>query len=356
MTAASLARPEIVSLSPYAAAAQERLTVRLNANENPWSPSDDPAECLNRYPQVRPWALRDRLAEIHRVSADQLLVTRGTSEAIDLLVRVFCRAGQDNIVITPPTFGMYRVYAQIQGAGLRESPLRPERDFRFDIDELLGVPDEQSKLIFICSPNNPSGTSMPPSDLEALVAARQGRSLVVIDEAYTEFGSGWSAISLLQRYDNLAVLRTLSKAYGLAAARLGCIVAQPGVIRLLDSILAPYSIATAVANRALAAMSDDGLYLASQRIAQLVAERQRLAIRLTACESIEKVWPSDANFLLVRFRNLLRTRALLEGRRILIRDVSGAPGLQNCARITVGTRDENDLLLDTLSESGTDRA
>ncbi|MCI0518588.1 MAG: histidinol-phosphate transaminase [Woeseiaceae bacterium] len=356
MNTASLARPEIASLSPYAAAAQDRLTVRLNANEIPWSPSAEPDECLNRYPLVRPWALRDRLAEIHRVSAQQLLVTRGTSEAIDLLVRVFCRAGQDNIVITPPTFGMYKVYADIQGAGLCESPLRAEQDFRFDIAELLRVPDERSKLIIICSPNNPTGNSMQLADLETLIAARQGRSLIVIDEAYIEFSTGRSAITLMERYENLAVLRTLSKAHGLAAARLGCVLAQPAVIRLLDSIMAPYSIATAIANRAMTALRDENLAVAADRIAQLVAERQRLQTRLSASVSVEKVWASDANFLLVRFRNLPLTRSLLEDRRILIRDVSAVPGLQNCARITVGTRSENDLLLDTINGKSTNHA
>jgi histidinol-phosphate aminotransferase len=350
MNAAILARPEITSLSPYAAAAQEHLTIRLNANEVPWNPSGNADECLNRYPEIRPWELRDRLAEVYGVPALRLLVTRGTSEAIDLLVRVFCRAGQDNVVITPPTFGMYKVYSDIQGAGLRTAPLQAQQDFSFDIPGLLEVANEHSKLIFICSPNNPTGNSIQTAELEKLISARQGRSLIVVDEAYIEFSAGRSAATLMDRFDNLVVLRTLSKAHGLAAARVGCVLAQPAVIKLLDSIMAPYSVATSISARAMTALADDNLVLASDRIAQLVSERRRLMTRLSGNRSVARVWPSDANFLLVRFHDLAAARELLEDRRILIRDFSAATGLHNCARITVGSSSENDLLLDALEE------
>lgn len=350
MNAAGLARPEIVSLSPYAAAVQEPLTVRLNGNEVPWNPSGYSDEDLHRYPQIRPWALRDRLAEIYGVIAQQVLVTRGTSEAIDLLIRVFCRAGQDNVVITPPTFGMYKVYADIQGATLRSAPLHVAQEFSFDLPGLLSVSDECSKLIFICSPNNPTGNSMQAADLEKLISARQGRSLIVVDEAYIEFSTSRSALALMDRFDNLVVLRTLSKAHGLAGARVGCALAQPAVIKLMDSVMAPFAVATAIADRAMTTLADGNLALSGTRIEQLVNERQRLMNGLAASESVEKVWPSDANFILVRFHNLAGARAYLESRRILIRDFSAAPGLQNCARITVGSNCENDLLLDTLEE------
>jgi histidinol-phosphate aminotransferase len=350
MNAAALARPEITSLSPYAAAIQEPLTVRLNGNEVPWNLSGNPDECLNRYPQIRPWALRDRLAEIYGVTAQQVLVTRGTSEAIDLLIRVFCRAGQDNVVITPPTFGMYKVYADIQGAALRPSPLHAEQEFSFDLPGLLRVSDEHSKLIFICSPNNPTGNSIQAGDLETLISARQGRSLIVVDEAYIEFSGARSAVALMDRFDNLVVLRTLSKAHGLAGARVGCALAQAAVIKLLDSVMAPFSVATPIADRAMTTLADDNLALSRTGIEQLISERRRLMNRLSTSRSVAKVWPSDANFLLVRFRNLPGARAFLESRRILIRDFSAAPDLHNCARVTVGSCSENDLLVDTLEE------
>ncbi len=356
MSAVILARPEIAVLSPYSAAAQERLAIRLNANEVPWDPSSGSAENLNRYPQVRPWQLRDRLAQIFDVPPQQLLVSRGSSEAIDLLIRVFCRAGQDNVVITPPTFGMYKVYADIQGAKLCAASLKPERDFQFDVDEVLRVTDENSKLVFICSPNNPTGNSMPVADLERLISARHGQSLIVVDEAYIEFSARQSAVTLMGRFDNLVILRTLSKARGLAAARLGCVLAQPGVIRLLDSVMAPYSIATAIADRAMSILTDEHLARAANRIQRLLSERRRLTACLSACESVEKVWPSDGNFVLARFHDLQAVKTILESRRILIRDFSAVPGLQNCARITVGSRIENDLLLEALGKSSQSRA
>jgi histidinol-phosphate aminotransferase len=356
MSTVSLARPEIATLSPYSAAAQERLAIRLNANEVPWDPSSGAAESLNRYPQVRPWQLRDRLAQIFDVPPQQLLVSRGSSEAIDLLVRVFCRAGQDNIVITPPTFGMYKVYADIQGAKLRTAPLKPECDFQFDVDEVLRVTDENSKLVFICSPNNPTGNSMRVAELERLISARRGQSLIVVDEAYIEFSARPSAVALMGKFDNLVILRTLSKARGLAAARLGCVLAQPGVIRLLDSVMAPYSIATAIAHRAMSILTDEHLARATNHIERLLGERQRLTASLSACESVDKVWLSDGNFLLARFHDLQGVKAILERGRILIRDFSAVPGLQNCARITVGSRNENDLLLDALGNASQSHA
>jgi histidinol-phosphate aminotransferase len=343
-----LARPEIVSLSAYAAAAQEHLTVRLNANEVPWSTGADDGRQMNRYPPIRPWQLRDRLAEIYGVDAQRLLVSRGSSEAIDLLIRVFCRPVADNVVITPPTFGMYKVYADIQHAGVRSVPLQVARDFSLDLSGILQACDDTSKLIFICSPNNPTGRSVPATQLQTLLNERRGASVIVVDEAYLEFSSAQSAATLMRQHDNLVVLRTLSKAYGLAATRLGSVIAQPAVIRLLDRVMAPYAIATPIVDHALEALSEANRLRTAIRISGLVAERERLRQRLMDCPAVEKVWPSDANFLLVRFRNLATATGLLENARILIRDVSTQCGLKNCARITVGSQHENDLLLDAL--------
>ena len=352
MTVANLARPEIAALRPYEAAARQQLTVRLNANEVPWETGADPGEALNRYPPVRPWQLRDRLAELYGVSRQQLLVSRGSSEAIDLLIRVFCRPGLDNIVITPPTFGMYRVYSEIQGAEVRTVPLEPELDFAFSIPQLLQAADDASKLLFVCSPNNPTGNSLASSDLETLLSKRSGRSLLVVDEAYIEFSGSSSAVSLLDRFDNLAILRTLSKAYGLAALRIGCVIAQPAVIGLLDSVLAPYALAAPIADRAFLALSPAELQNASTRILDLTAERQRMQQRLSRCAVVAKVWPSDANFLLVRFHDFTAVRSRLERERILVRDLTEQPGLRNCARITLGSPDENELLLRVLAGAG----
>ncbi|MGH8223683.1 MAG: aminotransferase class I/II-fold pyridoxal phosphate-dependent enzyme, partial [Woeseiaceae bacterium] len=183
MSISDLARPEIRALRPYAPARQLDGSIRMNANESPWTDDDRVSPSLNRYPPVRPWALRDRLAGIYGVDAGRLLVTRGSSEAIDLLIRVFCRPGVDNVLLAPPTFGMYRVYAEIQGAGIRAVPMHSGEDFVFDVAGLLRAVDANTRLLFLCSPNNPTGNALGAGQLEALLEAAIGRFLVVIDEA-----------------------------------------------------------------------------------------------------------------------------------------------------------------------------
>jgi histidinol-phosphate aminotransferase len=350
---ALLARPQIAMLKAYASAAQLQDTTRLNANEVSWDPAEEfditPQRwTLNRYPQVRPWQLRDRLAETYSVLPEQLLVTRGSSEAIDLLLRVFCVPSEDNIVVTPPTFGMYRVYADIQQASVKQVPLRAENDFSLDSERLLSSVDDRTKLIFLCSPNNPTGNTLSKSDIEAILVARQGRSLVVVDEAYVEFSQVPSVIQLLADHENLVVLRTLSKAHGLAAARIGSVIAHPDIVRLLDSVLAPYAIAHPIVELGLQALAVESLARTESRIQQLLLERGRIVETLFTCTAVERTWQSDANFVLVRFRDLELALEKLASQRILIRDFSKEPGLQRCARITMGSSAENDRLLDAL--------
>jgi histidinol-phosphate aminotransferase len=352
MTVSSLARAEILALRPYVAAPQEHCSIRLNANEMPDRLQSGSGDRLNRYPPIRPLTLRDRLAQIYGVPTERLLVSRGSSEAIDLLIRVFCRPGQDEIVISPPTFGMYRVFADIQHAGVREVPLDSERGFVPDIAAIAAICDDRSKLIFVCSPNNPTGNSVSTDDLESLLNARGEQSLVIVDEAYIEFSDHPSVVPLLDRFDNLVVLRTLSKAYGLAAARVGSVVAHPTLIRLLDGVMAPYAFAVPVIAGALAALTDDRRATTTRHTALIVSERDRLTEELTRSSSVETVWPSDANFLLVRFKDLTAVRSRLEKEKILIRDFSSEAGLANCARITVGSPDENRRMLDALDKTG----
>jgi len=247
MTIAKLARPEIQALKPYEAAAQVDDTIRLNANETPWtSGSDHFRRPLNRYPELRPAQLRATLAARYGCAESNLLVTRGTSEAIDLLVRVFCRAGQDNLLTTTPTFSMYQHYAEVQGAELRELETSRDDDFSIDVDALLNRCDESTRLIFICSPNNPTGTLFPHESLVDLLEKRGDRSAIVIDEAYIEFAGEASAIELLEHYENLIVLRTLSKALAFAGARCGSVIGPASIIDMLDAVQAPYALATPV--------------------------------------------------------------------------------------------------------------
>lgn len=355
MSIEALVRPEIRNLTPYVAARQESATVRLNANELPWSAGADGGAALNRYPAIRPVALQSALARLYGVPAANLLVTRGSSEAIDLLIRAFCRAGRDSVIVTPPSFAMYRVYADIQGAKTIEAPLSVERDFRLDVGAVIERCEPDTKLVFICSPNNPTGNVVPQADILELARARSGQSVIVVDEAYAEFNDEGSSSALLPEFDNLVVLRTLSKALGLAGARCGAVIGTPALIGWLDGMLAPYALATPVCDRVLGAMSAENLNRARRAVTEVVRERERMAAALADIPSVVRVWPSRTNFLLVCFRDLAAVMRVLGERRILIRGFPREPVLANCARITIGAREENDLLLAALG-SGADDA
>jgi histidinol-phosphate aminotransferase len=353
MSIVNLARPEIRALHPYEAAEQVDDTIRLNANESPCSPDvGNFRRPLNRYPEVRPQMLRRSLAERFGCEAEQLLVTRGSSEAIDLIIRAFCAAGRDAVLVNSPSFSMYRHYAEVQGARLIEVPTLAERDFAIDIGDILDACDDTTRLIFICSPNNPTGTTLPRRELEKLLHERGDRSAIVVDEAYVEFGDKPSATELLPRYSNVLVLRTLSKALGFAGARCGAVAGPAEVIRMLSAIQAPYALATPVTECVEDALQSAQLEAAQETIAEIVAERSRLAGALSALSFISKVWPSDANFLLVRCEDARAVMGRCAENGVLLRHFGGP--LEDCIRITVGSRKDNDTLLETLSRMGKD--
>jgi histidinol-phosphate aminotransferase len=344
MSIADLARPELRNLKPYEAAAQVEDTIRLNANEAPWtSKSDHFRRPLNRYPEVRPAFLRDALAARYGCHADQLLVTRGTSEAIDLLIRVFCRAGKDNIVTTSPTFSMYRHYAEVQGAELREIDTPRDRDFRVDPDALLDACDDNTRLIFVCSPNNPTGTPLAEETLIDLLERRGDRSAIVVDEAYIEFAGQRSAVEKLADYPNLVVLRTLSKALAFAGARCGSVIGPVDVIRMLNAVQAPYALATPVVECVENALAEENLDDADGWVAQIVRERERLVKELRQFEFVRRIWPSSANFFLVELDDAAALMQKSQQDKVLLRRFRG--DLADCIRITVGTPEENDRLV-----------
>ena len=348
MSIVSRARPAIRALKPYAAAAQVADAVRLNANEAPWaSGADRFRRPLNRYPEVRPARLREALAERFACAEASLLVTRGSSEAIDLLVRSFCEAGHDNLVTTRPSFSMYSHYAHIQGVEHRELALDPADDFRLDVDRLLEKCDEHTKLVFICSPNNPTGTVVPRETVRQLLDALDGRAGVVVDEAYVEFSTSPSAVDLLASHGNLIVLRTLSKALAFAGARCGAVIAPDDVIAMLDAVQAPYALATPVVECVEDALAAEWLAEAEARVADIVRERERLVAALSGHPAVSNVWPSDANFLLVRFDDVDRLLAAARDERLLLR-YFGSP-LDDCVRITIGSPEENDRLIACLA-------
>jgi len=349
MSVLDLARAEIRALQPYSSARMEASggELLLNANESAWAPTGDNGAGCNRYPDPQPAALVDALARLYGVRREQLLVGRGSDEAIDLLVRAFCRAGRDAILVQPPTFGMYAACARIQDAAVVEVPLR--HDFTLDVDAVLAALTPAVKLVFVCTPNNPAGSVVPRADIERLVRALDGRALLVVDEAYVEFADEGSVTDLLDRYDNLAVLRTLSKAWALAGARIGCLLAHPEVIALLRRIMPPYPLPLPSVDAALLALSGWGQANALAHIGVVRAERARMRASLAGLPGVRGVLPSQANFLTVRFDDAGAAYSRLFDVGIVVRDVRRYPGLDDALRITIGAPAENERVLAALA-------
>jgi len=348
MSVLDLARPEIRAMQPYSSARMEASggAILLNANESAWAPAGEAGRGCNRYPDPQPAALVRALATLYGVRDDQLLVGRGSDEAIDLLVRAFCRAGRDAIAIQPPTFGMYAVCARIQDAAVVEVPLAA--DFTVDADVLLAAVTPAVKLVFVCSPNNPTGQPVPRATIERLARELAGRALLVVDEAYVEFADDGSVAGLIDRYDNLAVLRTLSKAWALAGARVGTLLANAQVIALLRKIIPPYPLPLPCVNAALEGLSAQGQAEAAAHIRTVRAERVRVAAALAALPGVRAVLPSQANFLAVRFDDAGAAYQRLFAAGIVVRDVRRYPNLGDALRITIGTPEENTRVLDVL--------
>jgi histidinol-phosphate aminotransferase len=344
-----LARPEIVALKAYEHAAWEPTLERLHANELPWrSFSDESLAGLNRYPEPQPRALVERLASLYDVSPEWVLVGRGSDEAIDLLVRGFCRAGQDSVVICPPTFGMYSVAARIQGANVLTVPLRADAGFALDEQAVLDQCNRDVKLVFLCSPNNPTGNLLSADSVLGLTRALEGRAVVVVDEAYIEFSSAQSLARRIPELPHLAILRTLSKAYALAGARCGTLIADPEVVSLLRKVIPPYAIPQLSMEAVLRALEPAQIAASKVRLETIRAERERMLAALPTCSNVIRVWPSAANFLLAEFADSPLALARSRGARLLIRDVRGYPGLGGCLRITIGSPEQNNRLLDAL--------
>jgi len=342
-------RPDLAAFRPYASARRSGFDARihLDANESPWSGAGE-ASGLNRYPSPQPADLRTRLASLYRVAAERLWIGRGSDEAIDLLLRAFCRAGRDNVVAFAPTFGMYRIAAQLQGAEYRALALDADNDFALDVEALLALTDADTKLVILCSPNNPTGTLYHGDVLETLATRLAGRALLLIDEAYIEFAGIAGATAMIDRHANVAVLRTLSKVYALAGARIGALIAPEEIIDLVGRIAAPYPLPTPSVSAALNALDEYSIEHIEHRLGVILAERERVARALADAPGVLRVWPSASNFLLVRLADAAASFARLLEAGILVRDVSAQPGLERCLRITIGAPDENDALLDAL--------
>jgi histidinol-phosphate aminotransferase len=349
-------RPELAAFTPYASARRAgfEARVRLDANESPWDLADDAidiARGLNRYPSPQPEMLRACLAALYGVDVARLWLGRGSDEAIDLLLRAFCRAGRDNVVAFTPTFGMYRIGAQLQGVEFRALALSADDDFVLDAERLLALVDDDTKIVILCSPNNPSGTLHHGALIPRLAERLAGHALLLIDEAYIEFADVASASDLLDRHANVAVLRTLSKAHALAGARVGALLAREEIVDVVGRIAAPYPLPAGSVRAALLGLDTSALARSRSRAALIIAERKRVTAALSGLENVRKVWPSAGNFVLVRFVDARAAFARLLDAGILVRDFSAQPGLDNCLRITIGKPEENDALLTALSGS-----
>lgn len=347
-----LLREDLRDFAGYASARRSGVTGRvwLNANESPWPNPADAGQGNHRYPDPQPAALREALASLYGARPEQLLVGRGSDEAIDLLVRALCRPGQDAVLVTPPVFGMYAVSARLQGARLLEVPLQEDAGgFHADPDALADAAlAGGAKLVFVCSPGNPTGQAMPVAAIRQLAQRLHGRALVVVDEAYGEYSDQPSAVSLLASTGNIAVLRTLSKAHALAGVRIGCLIAAPELIAVLRLCQAPYPLPAPCVALALAAMSQESQALTRTRVAIVIAERQRVETALRGCAAVRRVYPSQGNYLLVRFVDADAAFQRLLAAGVVVRDMRSSPVLHDALRITIGLDTENDALLAAL--------
>lgn len=351
--ALALVRDDLRAFAGYRSARSERVdgSIWLNANESAWASAADAAGALRRYPAPQPDALRARLAALYGVADEQVLIGRGSDEAIDLLVRAFCRAERDAVTISPPVFGMYAVCARLQAARIVEvPPIGSEDGWRTDLDAVRDATlANGSKLVFVCSPGNPTGELIPLARIESLATELRGRAIVVVDEAYIEFADAPSATTALARHANLVVLRTLSKLHALAGARIGCAIAHPALIDVLRRCQAPYPVPAPSAALALEALRPEGTEQVVARIAIVVRERARVADALRASGGVRRVYPSAGNYLLVRFNDAERVYRTLLAAGIVVRDMRATAGLEDALRITIGAPQENDAMIAALN-------
>lgn len=340
----TLLRPNIEKLVPYSSARDEfhgEARIFLDANEN--SIGSPLMKWYNRYPDPYQHKLKQKISQVKGVSPENIFIGNGSDECIDLLYRSFCNPGKDNVIIVPPTYGMYEVSAAINDVEVRKAPLL--ENFQLDLLHMETLVDEHTKIIWICSPNNPTGNAMQHEDIETILNNFNG--LVVVDEAYINFARQRSFISLLNEYPNLVVMQTLSKAWGLAGLRLGMAFASAEIVAVLNKVKPPYNISEPVQDLVLQAL--DRLEEVNEMIREIVRERERLATALKSLALVQHVYPSDANFLLVRVADARAVYGYLLANQIVVRDRSKVMLCDNCLRITVGTARENDELLNVLN-------
>ena len=338
-----LVRPHIQKLVPYSSARDEfqgEASIFLDANEN--SIGSPLVKWYNRYPDPHQDAIRNKLSSIKGVPSENIFIGNGSDECIDLLYRAFCEPGRDNVIINPPTYGMYEVSANIQGIEIRRANLL--ENFQLDLEKIESLIDINTKIIWICTPNNPTGNSIYFQDIETILNNFDG--IVVADEAYINFARQKSMVTLLNEYPNLVVMQTLSKAWGLAGLRVGMAFASKEIIQILLKIKPPYNISEPVQELAVKAL--DNVETVNAMIKELVAQREWLENELPNIPAVIHIYPSDANFLLVKVKDASGMYKHLIENKIVVRDRSKVVLCENALRITVGTEKENKLLIEAM--------
>lgn len=341
----SLLRDNIKNLVPYSSARDEfkgDASVFLDANENSFG-SPLPHD-YNRYPDPLQHRVKEKFSKIKGVPAENIFLGNGSDEAIDILYRAFCTPKLDNVILVPPTYGMYEVSANINDVETRKVNLT--KDFQMDLDGIAEAMDMHTKMIFVCSPNNPTGNSINPIDIETLLLNFKG--LVVVDEAYINYSKQKSFTHSLPEFPNLVILQTLSKAWGLAALRLGLAFASKEIIQVFNKIKPPYNINQATQDLVLEAL--ENVDVVNEWIKTTVAEREELSNRLKAISQVEHITPSDANFILVRLAQAQELYGFLVNKGIIVRDRSKVTLCEGCLRITIGTKVENERLIEEIQQ------
>ncbi|WP_034039820.1 histidinol-phosphate transaminase [Wocania ichthyoenteri] len=341
MNIQNLIRPTIKALKPYSSARDEfqgnsSEMVFLDANENPFENG------VNRYPDPQQRELKSILSEIKGVPAQNILLGNGSDEVLDLIFRAFCEPNQDNIITLPPTYGMYSVLANINAIQIKEVQL--DDSFQPKVDVILNIQDKNTKLLFICSPNNPTGNSFNADKIEKIISRFNG--IVIIDEAYIDFSKEESWTGKLNEFPNLIVTQTLSKAYGMAGIRLGVCYASAEIISILNSIKPPYNVNELTQQKAIEQLSVKNL--AKNQIENILNEREMLVSELKTINFVSKIYPSDANFVLVKVDDATKRYNQLIEKGIVIRNRTSQKGCENCLRFTVGIKSENEKLISTL--------
>lgn len=331
-----LVRENIWNLKPYSSARDEfkgEASVFLDANENPYRKN------YNRYPDPLQWKLKEKIAGLKSVTPDKIFLGNGSDEPIDIIIRVFCEPGVDNIVAIDPTYGMYQICAEINNVEYRKVPLR--KDFSLDVENLLEAVDKDTKLIFLCSPNNPTGNLLDEADVKRILFSFDG--IVVLDEAYIDFTADATLLNDLDKYPNLVVLQTFSKAWGLAGVRLGMAFASPEIIRLFNKVKYPYNVN--ILTQEFVSDALDNEKEEKEWVEQLLNGRKYLREEIQKYPYVEKIYPTDANFLLVKVTDAGAIYNILAERGVIVRNRSSVSLCAGCLRITVGTEDENRILI-----------